>query len=182
MQAPFFVFSISGAQYSIGRALTCVAVNTGPSLQTYTLPTLQRPHLPRPHFIRFSRVVKTLSSLKPSFSSTGSVYLIMIGGPHNRAMEFSDEGAASSRIVGTNPTLPSQVGLSPPGSTVFTKRTSDRSCHSFNSRLYTKSPSVRAPYTIVISPNLSRSSRQFQISVLSGGKAMPPATKTRFLP
>src|SRR5512133_290815 len=35
---------------------------------------------------------------------------------------------------------------------------------------------------MVMSPNLSRQSRQFQIRVRKGGRAMPPATKTRFLP
>ena len=32
-------------------------VNTGPSTQTYFGPTLQRPQMPMPHFMRFSRVV-----------------------------------------------------------------------------------------------------------------------------
>jgi hypothetical protein len=32
---------------------------------------LQRPHLPKPHFMRFSRVVKTASVAKPSVASTG---------------------------------------------------------------------------------------------------------------
>ena len=41
----------------LGRWLSCSAVKTGPSLQTYIGPTLQRPHLPTPHFMRFSSVV-----------------------------------------------------------------------------------------------------------------------------
>lgn len=44
-------------QYSGGKSLSCALVNTGPSLQTYILPTLHRPHLPKPHFMRFSSVV-----------------------------------------------------------------------------------------------------------------------------
>jgi len=40
-----------------GMACTSAAVKTGPSLQMYTEPTLQRPHLPTPHFMRFSSVV-----------------------------------------------------------------------------------------------------------------------------
>src|ERR1039457_1107128 len=98
-------------------------------------PTLHLPHFPKPHFIWFSRVVYMLSSENPSFSSTGRVNLIMMGGPHTRAMLFSAEGAASPSTVGTKPTLPSQDGDSPPGSTVFTRLTSLRSSHSFSSCL-----------------------------------------------
>ena len=45
------------AQNSGGSCFIWAAVKTGPSLQTYTGPMLQRPHLPSPHFMRFSSVV-----------------------------------------------------------------------------------------------------------------------------
>ena len=61
-------------------------------MHTYTLPMLQRPHLPQPHFIRFASVVMMLSSVKPSFCITGRVYLIMMGGPQMMATEFSPAG------------------------------------------------------------------------------------------
>ena len=35
---------------------------------------------------------------------------------------------------------------------------------------------------MVMSPNFSRWSRAFQMRVRRGGNAIPPATKTRFLP
>lgn len=44
-------------QYSAGNSSISSHLNTGPSLQTYLEPILQRPHLPIPHFIRSSRVV-----------------------------------------------------------------------------------------------------------------------------
>ena len=44
-------------QYSAGSSANWSALKTGPSLQTYVLPTLHRPHLPKPHFMRFSSVV-----------------------------------------------------------------------------------------------------------------------------
>ena len=71
-------------------------MNTGPSLHTYTGPMLQRPHLPRPHFIRFSSVVKIASSAKPSFWSTGSVSLTTIGGPQSTATALAAAGAVFS--------------------------------------------------------------------------------------
>ena len=57
---------------------------------------LQRPHLPTPHFMRFSSVVKTASAAKPSFSSTGRVNLTTIGGPQRTATALSADGAVSS--------------------------------------------------------------------------------------
>ena len=44
-------------QYSSGSSSSSSNLKTGPSLQTYLLPTLHLPHLPIPHFIRSSRVV-----------------------------------------------------------------------------------------------------------------------------
>lgn len=44
-------------QYSSGIPLSSASVKTGPSLHTKILPTLHLPHLPKPHFILFSRVV-----------------------------------------------------------------------------------------------------------------------------
>ena len=46
-------------QYSGGSSSISSQRNTGPSLQTYLEPMLQRPHLPTPHFMRSSSVVYT---------------------------------------------------------------------------------------------------------------------------
>jgi hypothetical protein len=48
---------IQRCQYSCGSSPRSLQRNTGPSLHTYLLPTLHRPHLPTPHFILFSNVV-----------------------------------------------------------------------------------------------------------------------------
>jgi len=45
------------AQYSSGSSSSSSKRKTGPSLQMYLLATLQRPHLPMPHFMRISSVV-----------------------------------------------------------------------------------------------------------------------------
>jgi hypothetical protein len=42
---------------SSGRSRNSAMENTGPSTQTYLGPTLQRPQMPMPHFMRFSSVV-----------------------------------------------------------------------------------------------------------------------------
>ncbi len=42
-------------QYSLGIPLSSARVKTGPSQQTSLLPVLQWPHIPIPHFMRFSR-------------------------------------------------------------------------------------------------------------------------------
>ena len=59
---------------------------------------LQRPHLPTPHFMRFSSVVKMASSAKPKRASTGRVSLTTIGGPHSTATALSGLGAVFSTI------------------------------------------------------------------------------------
>src|ERR1035438_1836296 len=79
---------------------------------------LHLPHFPNPHFIRFSRVVMIFSSLNPSFSKIGKVYLIIRGGPHKIAIVSLAEGDTFSTIVGTKPISHFQSGVSPPGSTV----------------------------------------------------------------
>jgi len=49
---------VSGRSYSSsGSSLSSASENTGPSTHTYLGPTLQRPQMPMPHFMRFSRVV-----------------------------------------------------------------------------------------------------------------------------
>ena len=65
-------------------------VNTGPSKQTYLSPTLHLPHFPTPHFMRISSEVRIFSGGKPSSTRTGTVNLIIIGGPHIKAKEFPD--------------------------------------------------------------------------------------------
>ncbi len=42
---------------SSGSSFSSASENTGPSTHTYLGPTLQRPQIPMPHFMRFSRVV-----------------------------------------------------------------------------------------------------------------------------
>ena len=42
---------------SSGNSFNSASENTGPSTHTYFGPTLQRPQMPMPHFMRFSRVV-----------------------------------------------------------------------------------------------------------------------------
>ena len=42
---------------SSGSSFSSASENTGPSTHTYFGPTLQRPQMPMPHFMRFSRVV-----------------------------------------------------------------------------------------------------------------------------
>jgi hypothetical protein len=59
---------------------------------------------------------------KPSFVSTGSVSLIMMGGPHTMATVFAAAGANCSTMWGTKPTLPVQPGFSPPRSTVMSPK------------------------------------------------------------
>ena len=102
-------------------------------MHTYFVPMLQRPQMPTPHFMRFSRVVRMFSSSKPSFFKACSVNLIMIGGPQVMATVFLGEGLISSSTLGMRPTLCSQPsdGLSMV-STVFT---SLRSVHSGSSAL-----------------------------------------------
>src|SRR3989338_5835460 len=106
---------------------------------------LHLPHFPSPHFILFSRVVYTFSCLNPSFSNTGNVNFIIIGGPHTIAIVLSLPGAVCSTTVGTKPTLPVQSDVSPPGSTVVTRLTSSLAFHSLSSCLYTRSATVLAP-------------------------------------
>ena len=88
----------------------------------------------------------------------GDVNFIIMGGPKMTTTALSGEGCCSFRTVGTNPTLPIQSSVLPPGSTANTVRTSLRSSHSVSSRLNTRSSTVRAPYTIRISSNSSRRS------------------------
>jgi len=45
------------AYNSSGSSFNSASENTGPSTHTYFGPTLQRPQMPMPHFMRFSRVV-----------------------------------------------------------------------------------------------------------------------------
>jgi hypothetical protein len=45
------------AYSSSGNSFSSASENTGPSTHTYFGPTLQRPQMPMPHFMRFSRVV-----------------------------------------------------------------------------------------------------------------------------
>ncbi len=42
---------------SSGSSLSSASENTGPSTHTYLGPTLERPQMPMPHFMRFSSVV-----------------------------------------------------------------------------------------------------------------------------
>ena len=45
------------AYSSSGNSPSSASENTGPSTHTYFGPTLQRPQMPMPHFMRFSSVV-----------------------------------------------------------------------------------------------------------------------------
>src|SRR5450759_4757692 len=82
-------------QKSRGSSSNSACENTGPSLQTYLYPTLQRPHLPMPHFILASREVKMFSFENPRFKKTGRVKRIITGGPQITATAFSELGATS---------------------------------------------------------------------------------------
>ncbi len=48
---------LTDRQSSSGNSLSSASENTGPSTHTYLGPTLQRPQMPMPHFMRFSSVV-----------------------------------------------------------------------------------------------------------------------------
>jgi hypothetical protein len=58
--------TVSSNQYSFVSLSSSAKEKTGPSLQTYFSPTLQRPHLPIPHFIRISSEVMMFSFENPS--------------------------------------------------------------------------------------------------------------------
>ncbi len=102
-------------------------------MQTYLLPTLQRPHFPMPHFIRISREVMMFSLEKPRSKKTGRVNRIMIGGPQMTVTAFSELGATSLQTVGTNPSRPFQPAS--PLSTVTFRSMSSRLAHSSSSSL-----------------------------------------------
>jgi hypothetical protein len=51
---------------------------TGPSLQTYFSPTLQRPHFPIPHFIRISSEVMMFSEFAGMNDFEVVAYLVVI--------------------------------------------------------------------------------------------------------
>src|SRR3989339_2027131 len=135
-------FRREGNQYSLVSLSSSASEKTGPSLQTYFSPTLQRPHLPIPHFIRISSEVMMFSFEKPSSKKTGSVKRIMIGGPQITVTAFSELGATSLHTVGTNPSLPFQSAS--PLSTVTFRLMSSRFAHAASSSLEIRSPGVLA--------------------------------------
>ena len=88
----------------------------------------------------------------PMRSRTGIVFLIMMGGPITSETALFAGTLARSNTVGTKPISPDQSGVWPPGSTQRTTRTRGWRAHSSNSSTKTRSPTVRAPYTMVIWP------------------------------
>lgn len=70
---------MGGDQYSLVSLSSSASEKTGPSLQTYFSPTLQRPHLPIPHFIRISSDVMMFSSHLSSVLIYRVMYQRIIG-------------------------------------------------------------------------------------------------------
>lgn len=85
------LFELKLLYRSRGIVANSASVNTGPSMQMYRPPILQRPHLPTPHFIRDSSVVMMSSGLYPSFVSDSRQVRNKLGPPQSVTAVFSVE-------------------------------------------------------------------------------------------